>query len=173
MYLGLSTTGVGKRISSPVNAKPLTLGAKFKCAPKITVKHGPVATSNVLITKRMNSNRNILEGIFIFIPFDICRRRAGLKHLMFINNIKKMANQSWKKGIETAIGNLFFYDIVRGMMVALSYMFVPKATLYYPFEKGYLSPRFRGEHALRRYPTGLTQRSKILITYRRRKMHCM
>ena len=24
----------------------------------------------------------------------------------------------------------------------------------YPFEKGALSPRFRGEHALRRYPTG-------------------
>jgi len=24
----------------------------------------------------------------------------------------------------------------------------------YPFEKGPLSPRFRGEHALRRYPTG-------------------
>ena len=30
----------------------------------------------------------------------------------------------------------------------------PKATINYPFEKGYLSPRFRGEHALRRYPSG-------------------
>ena len=30
----------------------------------------------------------------------------------------------------------------------------PKATLNYPFEKGPLSPRFRGEHALRRYPNG-------------------
>eukprot|EP00736_Rhodelphis_marinus_P009783 Rmarinus@m.16515 len=30
----------------------------------------------------------------------------------------------------------------------------PKFTLQYPFEKGQLSPRFRGEHALRRYPTG-------------------
>lgn len=27
-------------------------------------------------------------------------------------------------------------------------------TIYYPFEKGPISPRFRGEHALRRYPTG-------------------
>lgn len=26
--------------------------------------------------------------------------------------------------------------------------------LNYPFEKGAISPRFRGEHALRRYPTG-------------------
>lgn len=28
------------------------------------------------------------------------------------------------------------------------------ATINYPFEKGPLSPRFRGEHALRRYPSG-------------------
>ncbi len=27
-------------------------------------------------------------------------------------------------------------------------------TINYPFEKGPISPRFRGEHALRRYPTG-------------------
>ena len=30
------------------------------------------------------------------------------------------------------------------------YFFAPKETLNYPFEKGPLSPRFRGEHALRR-----------------------
>lgn len=27
-------------------------------------------------------------------------------------------------------------------------------TIFYPFEKGPISPRFRGEHALRRYPSG-------------------
>ena len=32
--------------------------------------------------------------------------------------------------------------------------FKPKATINYPYEKGPLSPRFRGEHALRRYPNG-------------------
>jgi len=32
--------------------------------------------------------------------------------------------------------------------------FKPKATINYPFEKNPLSPRFRGEHALRRYPNG-------------------
>ena len=30
----------------------------------------------------------------------------------------------------------------------------PRPQINYPFEKGPLSPRFRGEHALRRYPTG-------------------
>ena len=34
------------------------------------------------------------------------------------------------------------------------YFFAPKETLNYPFERGPLSPRFHGEHALRRYPNG-------------------
>jgi NADH-quinone oxidoreductase subunit I len=38
--------------------------------------------------------------------------------------------------------------------LALRQMMRPKPTIFYPFEKGPLSPRFRGEHALRRYPNG-------------------
>lgn len=45
-------------------------------------------------------------------------------------------------------------EIVKGLALTLKYMFKPKVTLNYPFEKGPISPRFRGEHALRRYPNG-------------------
>ncbi|TID22174.1 putative nadh-ubiquinone oxidoreductase 23 kda subunit protein [Venturia nashicola] len=45
-------------------------------------------------------------------------------------------------------------EIFRGMWVVLEQYFRPPYTIYYPFEKGPISPRFRGEHALRRYPTG-------------------
>ena len=45
-------------------------------------------------------------------------------------------------------------ELVSGMWLTLRYMFKPKVTLNYPNEKGPLSPRFRGEHALRRYPNG-------------------
>ncbi len=45
-------------------------------------------------------------------------------------------------------------ELVSGMWLTLKYMFKPKVTLNYPNEKGPLSPRFRGEHALRRYPNG-------------------
>jgi ferredoxin len=38
--------------------------------------------------------------------------------------------------------------------VSLAHFFKEPATINYPFEKGPLSPRFRGEHALRRYPSG-------------------
>ena len=50
--------------------------------------------------------------------------------------------------------NLLLFELASGMWLTLKYMFRPKATLNYPFEKGPLSPRFRGEHALRRYPNG-------------------
>ena len=45
---------------------------------------------------------------------------------------------------------LFF----EGFQMTLSKFFQEPATINYPFEKGPLSPRFRGEHALRRYPSG-------------------
>ena len=45
-------------------------------------------------------------------------------------------------------------DFVTGLLIALREMFKTKKTINYPFEKGKISPRFRGEHALRRYPNG-------------------
>jgi NADH-quinone oxidoreductase subunit I len=45
-------------------------------------------------------------------------------------------------------------ELLRGMATTLRYMFKKKATLNYPYEKSPESPRFRGEHALRRYPNG-------------------
>ena len=50
--------------------------------------------------------------------------------------------------------SLFLLEFLSALKLAMKYFFAPKATLNYPFEKGPLSPRFRGEHALRRYPNG-------------------
>lgn len=49
---------------------------------------------------------------------------------------------------------LLLKDFVGAFFLSMRQFFAPKATLNYPFEKGPLSPRFRGEHALRRYPNG-------------------
>jgi NADH-quinone oxidoreductase subunit I len=49
---------------------------------------------------------------------------------------------------------LFLQEFLSALVLATRYFFAPKATLNYPFEKGPVSPRFRGEHALRRYPNG-------------------
>ena len=49
---------------------------------------------------------------------------------------------------------LLWRELISGFGMTLRYMFKPKVTINYPYEKGPLSPRFRGEHVLRRYPNG-------------------
>ena len=41
-------------------------------------------------------------------------------------------------------------DFATGLLIALKEVFKSKKTINYPFEKGQVSPRARGEHALRR-----------------------
>ena len=56
--------------------------------------------------------------------------------------------------MDRAAQTVFLSELVSGLGLTLRYMFRAKVTLNYPYEKGPLSPRFRGEHALRRYPNG-------------------
>ncbi len=50
--------------------------------------------------------------------------------------------------------SLFLLELFKGLSVTGRYFFARKFTLQYPEEKTPLSPRFRGLHALRRYPNG-------------------
>jgi NADH-quinone oxidoreductase subunit I len=52
------------------------------------------------------------------------------------------------------IKSFTLWELVKGHALTLKYFFKPKATINYPYEKTPQSPRFRGEHALRRYPNG-------------------
>jgi len=45
-------------------------------------------------------------------------------------------------------------EMLRGMALTGRYLFARKITIQYPEEKTPMSPRFRGLHALRRYPNG-------------------
>ena len=49
---------------------------------------------------------------------------------------------------------IFLSEFVKAIVIAIKEIFKKKKTINYPFEKGSISPRFRGEHALRRYPDG-------------------
>ena len=53
-----------------------------------------------------------------------------------------------------SVKSFLLIELAKGMFLTLKYFFKPKVTINYPYEKGSLSPRFRGEHALRRYPNG-------------------
>jgi len=56
--------------------------------------------------------------------------------------------------LDQAARSIFLQEFVSAFFLGMRYFFKPKATLNYPFEKGPISPRFRGEHVLRRYPNG-------------------
>ncbi|CAM3624949.1 NADH-quinone oxidoreductase subunit NuoI [Litorimonas haliclonae] len=56
--------------------------------------------------------------------------------------------------IKQAIRGALLMEFSSAFILAVKYFFSPKVTINYPFEKGPISPRFRGEHALRRYPSG-------------------
>uniref|UniRef100_A0A646QFC8 NADHUO8 n=1 Tax=Hemiscolopendra marginata TaxID=943146 RepID=A0A646QFC8_9MYRI len=63
-------------------------------------------------------------------------------------------SMNWDDINDRVATSLFWREIVTGSGVLLAHIFKEPATINYPFEKGPLSPRFRGEHALRRYPSG-------------------
>ena len=56
--------------------------------------------------------------------------------------------------IGQAVKGAALVDFAGAFGLAMKYMVQPKKTVYYPFERNPQSPRFRGEHALRRYPNG-------------------
>jgi NADH-quinone oxidoreductase subunit I len=56
--------------------------------------------------------------------------------------------------ISRTLKSFLLKELVSGMALTFSYLFKEKVTINYPYEKGPISPRFRGEHALRRYANG-------------------
>lgn len=69
-------------------------------------------------------------------------------------NINPEKELTYQDVTDETINGIMFGELISGMFVVLGQMFKEPATINYPFEKGPLSPRFRGEHALRRYPSG-------------------
>jgi NADH-quinone oxidoreductase subunit I len=58
------------------------------------------------------------------------------------------------KRVLAYLRSLMLWELLKGLALTLRYMFRPKYTVHYPMEKIPKSSRFRGLHALRRYPNG-------------------
>jgi len=56
--------------------------------------------------------------------------------------------------IKTYFNSLFLWELIKGLQLTGRHLFRRKITIQYPEEKTPMSPRFRGLHALRRYPNG-------------------
>uniref|UniRef100_A0A8C7M7D8 NADH dehydrogenase [ubiquinone] iron-sulfur protein 8, mitochondrial n=1 Tax=Oncorhynchus kisutch TaxID=8019 RepID=A0A8C7M7D8_ONCKI len=82
-------------------------------------------------------------------PISLSAQREGFKYV----NAQDLPTDM-KSITDRAAQTLLWTELFRGLGMTMSYLFREPATINYPFEKGPLSPRFRGEHALRRYPSG-------------------
>ena len=58
------------------------------------------------------------------------------------------------KNIKNTLSSLMLVEMLKGMALTGRYFFARKITIQYPEERTPQSPRFRGLHALRRYPNG-------------------
>ena len=58
------------------------------------------------------------------------------------------------EAIKDFLGSLMLRELFKGLALTGRYMFARKITVQFPEEKTPMSPRFRGLHALRRYPNG-------------------
>jgi NADH-quinone oxidoreductase subunit I len=56
--------------------------------------------------------------------------------------------------IKSFFSTFLLVELLKGMALTGRYMFARKITVQFPEERTPLSPRFRGLHALRRYPNG-------------------
>jgi len=79
-------------------------------------------------------------------------KSVGQNTYKFVN--ATTADASWLEASDISANNMLMGELMKGMGMTISKILHEPATINYPFEKGPLSPRFRGEHALRRYPNG-------------------
>jgi len=81
---------------------------------------------------------------------NISQIRTNYKYV----GMPETSDGSLKGDFDRSVHRLMFTELIRAYGVVLGHIFMEPATINYPFEKGPLSSRFRGEHALRRYPSG-------------------
>ena len=120
-----------------------------------------VVTKNIAMMQRLGFTASVAGRVL--------RNRAVQKHCAPVfESIRGMAFDHSKvltddrTSTSTSIGTIldrtaeifFMTEIFRGLWLTFEVAMKPKVTINYPFEKGPLSTRFRGEHLLRRYPSG-------------------
>ena len=70
-----------------------------------------------------------------------------------VEHLEVRKQQQWNR-FKDFFGSLMLTELIKGLALTGKYAFSRKITVQYPEEKTPMSPRFRGLHALRRYPNG-------------------
>ena len=147
----------GRRMPQ-LNAQALSLINKSVVAFPTTNRLLLMSSKNVASQQQQvffRNNNNILKfgGIRAF------STSSPLKPINNNNNISQSdrdpsPDTPTESVLDRLAGVAFMTELFRGVQISAESFMKEKVTINYPFEKGAISPRFRGEHALRRYPSG-------------------
>lgn len=95
----------------------------------------------------------ILNVVMLFLFDSIARRQEA----------RSASNCVECRTKKSGLSILYLIDFLRGFFINITNIFNPKVTINYPFEKGQISPKFRGQHALLRY--GSTGREALGVVH--------
>ncbi|KAK0762895.1 hypothetical protein N5P37_004419 [Trichoderma harzianum] len=131
----------------PTTMAPTLSASAAAMLAKRQLARAPASTSSLMMATRMLAT-----------PYHQQQRGYATPKGPPPQNFRTSKQVEWvweKDSLLDRLGKYFLMtEMARGMYVLLEQFFRPPYTIYYPFEKGPISPRFRGEHALRRYPSG-------------------
>ncbi|KAK7470362.1 ndufs8, ubiquinone oxidoreductase 23 kd subunit [Stygiomarasmius scandens] len=124
---------------------------QFPLSPSLSIIQRSISTSRCAHAEHHEHHRT--ESLHS--DMKLLHNRKGNKAPLWADRSADL--EKYKQGpsaLDKAVSLFFLTEIFRGMWIVIEQFFRPPYTIMYPFEKGPLSPRFRGEHALRRYPSG-------------------
>uniref|UniRef100_A0A9J8D9F6 NADH dehydrogenase [ubiquinone] iron-sulfur protein 8, mitochondrial n=4 Tax=Cyprinus carpio TaxID=7962 RepID=A0A9J8D9F6_CYPCA len=121
----------------------------FKSCQYMSTMHFTEMSAALRVVYTVSRPGSFLVSQNLARPLSLSAHRAGIK---YVNDQEEATDM--KSITDRAAQTLLWTELFRGLGMTMSYLFREPATINYPFEKGPLSPRFRGEHALRRYPSG-------------------
>jgi hypothetical protein len=107
---------------------------------------------NVLMLRRSAAAVAAKQGLSRTAPVAVAGSARGFANVPAPGKLDP--KPTWGEVIEKMSDTFFLSDVFRATWLAWEEHVERKVTINYPYEKGMLSPRFRGEHALRRYPSG-------------------